>query len=169
MTTASVSAFTDYPDSVMRPVQVLSFDGNKYAQVRHADGREESVKAGYVYADSTTRRHLNDLQWHVLAGGQRHTYKRRLRKTTYRLAGTDVNNHEGMYFEEVEYDTKAAAVRAAAVAAAAHDEEVLVLATVRTHNSTSFNCREIVVTPQGLAFELRRHLHQKYLRGYGKR
>lgn len=169
MTRTITSAFTDYPDGTMRPVTLLDFDGNKYATVRHEDGSEDSVKFGYIYSDPETRRHLGRIHWHVLAGGKRHNYKRRQRKTTYRLHYSEGHDAQRPAYEGLTFRSLQSALAYAAPKAAGHGAEVFVFATVRAHDVSRFNCRQYVVTPQGEAFELRRRRHQKFVYGYGRR
>lgn len=166
---SSFSAFTDYPDGTMRQVALLGFDGNKYATVRHADGSEASVKRGYVYADAHTKRRVSAVHWHVLAGGQRHTYKRRRRKTTYRLLSSDGHGSQRRDYEALSFGTLQGALQQAHLSASEHGEDVFILADVVAHNSSTFGRRLIVMTPRGEAYEKRRRRHVKYLMGWGRR
>ena len=162
-------AFTDYPDRIMRPVMLLSYDNNKYATVLFEHGREDSIKTGYIYADPSTKRPVAAIHWHVLGGGTRRSYKRRNRTTTYRLQSSDGYSSQRAPYEDKTYRCKAAAVQAAAHYAVASQEDVWVFGSTYAHNRMVINETHIVVRVSGDAFELRRRRVQKYLLGYGKR
>ena len=66
----NITAWTDYPfndePSRIRHVQVLCYDGDKYATVRDLDtGEIEHVKAGYLYRRAERVRILRDVEDHI--------------------------------------------------------------------------------------------------------
>lgn len=65
-----ITCWTDYPfngePSRIRHVQVLAYDGDKYATVRDLDtGEIEHVKAGYLYRKVEAVRVLRDVEDHI--------------------------------------------------------------------------------------------------------
>lgn len=164
------TAYTDYPDQVVRKVTLLSYDNNKYAHVRFDDGREEQIKTGYIWADPQKTRRIAEVHWHVLGGGSRRTFKRRQRKTTYRLYVLGHYGPEQYEFEDQVFDTQAGAVGVALRNAREIHAEIGVCASTVTRLSSSFNHKEIVCRPDGLAylFPRRNNAQVKYLRGCGK-
>ena len=65
-----ITCWTDYPfndePSRIRHVQVLCYDGDKYATVRDLDtGEIEHVKAGYLYRKAEAVKILRDVEDHT--------------------------------------------------------------------------------------------------------
>ena len=65
-----ITCWTDYPfnggPSRIRHVQVLCYDGDKYATVRDLDtGEIEHVKSGYLYRKPERVRILRDVEDHI--------------------------------------------------------------------------------------------------------
>ena len=65
-----ITCWTDYPfndePSRIRHVQVLCYDGDKYATVRDLDtGEIEHVKAGYLYRKAEAVKILRDVEAHI--------------------------------------------------------------------------------------------------------
>ena len=65
-----ITAWTDYPfndePSRIRHVQVLCYDGDKYATVRDLDtGEIGHVKAGYLYRKAEAVKILRDVEGHT--------------------------------------------------------------------------------------------------------
>jgi hypothetical protein len=71
--------FTEVNGKVVE-VTILSFDNNKRARVRNADGTEESVHRGYIFADPELTRTIPGVNWYVHGGGRRENYKPRLQR-----------------------------------------------------------------------------------------
>ena len=66
----NITCWTDYPfndePSRIRHVQVLCYDGDKYATVRDLDtGEIEHVKAGYLYRKAEAVKILRDVEGHT--------------------------------------------------------------------------------------------------------
>ena len=66
----NITCWTDYPfndePSRIRHVQVLCYDGDKYATVRDLDtGEIEHVKAGYLYRKAEAVKILRDVEEHT--------------------------------------------------------------------------------------------------------
>lgn len=61
-------------------VTILSYDNNKRARVRNADGTEESCHIGYIFADAKLTRAIPYVNWFIHGGGRRENYKPRLRQ-----------------------------------------------------------------------------------------
>ena len=66
----NITCWTDYPfndePSRIRHVQVLCYDGDKYATVRDLDtGEIEHVKAGYLYRKAEAVKILRDVEDHT--------------------------------------------------------------------------------------------------------
>ena len=66
----NITCWTDYPfndePSRIRHVQVLCYDGDKYATVRDLDtGEIEHVKAGYLYRKAEAVKILRDVEEHI--------------------------------------------------------------------------------------------------------
>ena len=66
----NITCWTDYPfndePSRIRHVQVLCYDGDKYATVRDLDtGEIEHVKAGYLYRKAEAVKILRDVEAHT--------------------------------------------------------------------------------------------------------
>lgn len=60
-----MKAYTDYPlqtnpQSNVVEIQVLSYDRNKYATIRH-EGEEEEIKTGYIWKDPELTKRVSDL------------------------------------------------------------------------------------------------------------
>lgn len=65
-----MKAYTDYPlqtnpTSSVVEIEVLSYDRNKYAGVRH-DGEEEEIKTGYIYKDPACTKLFPKIHWVLL-------------------------------------------------------------------------------------------------------
>lgn len=65
-----MKAYTDYPletnpTSGVVEIEVLSYDRNKYAGVRH-DGEEEEIKIGYIYKDPACTKTFANIHWLLL-------------------------------------------------------------------------------------------------------
>lgn len=160
MTKLRSAAFTNYFGDVL-PVQILSFDNNKYAKIKKPDGSIDEVKAGYIWADAAMTRRVRLVDWHVLGGGSRKTFQKRQRRTTYYV-----------YFEDEpvrRYSSKASALKVASVLAtrvrtgdgvAVTSEQVFRLG----NNVCYFDCfaSGLVLQSKGPKQPV------KYLRGYGK-
>lgn len=164
------SAYTDYPDGIVRHVTLLSYDNNKLAHVRFEDGREDHIKAGYLRADAGLTRPIAAIHWHMLGGGNRRAFKRRQRKTTYRLYVSDPLETQGYNFEERVFSSKAQALQVALRHARELQSDISVCASTVCRQSAYFNHREVLCRPDGLAYVVpgRANSAAKYLRGYGK-
>ena len=91
--------YTDYPlvfdkdgepvHGIIYEVKVLSFDGNKYATVKHDTLGEHEVKLGYIHPDIELQRRI---PWRVvkqMEGLSLKHLKRRFSKTTYEVAHSE--------------------------------------------------------------------------------
>lgn len=66
----TMKAYTNYPlqtnpTSSVVEIEVLSYDRNKYAGVRH-DGEEEEIKTGYIYKDAELTKRFAEIEWYLL-------------------------------------------------------------------------------------------------------
>jgi len=159
------------------PVEILSYDGNKYVEVRLPDGTVEEIKRGYICADEAMTRAIPAINWHILEGGTRRSYRPRVKLTTYYVR-IPRDKREG---DRPEFKTKAEAVAFGVRAAKLYGEEIEVWCEFKSKWRFSSGSRFVVCCPSGAAVQFsmegrRRHteggermLQGNYMRGYGKR
>ena len=158
-TPRTVAAFTNYFMSV-QPITVLRFDGNKYTRITKADGTEDEIKAGYIFANADCTRRLSGLTWHTLEGRRRETYHPRKRKTTYAL-----DDSSG---EQRKFSSKASAVHAGFCLANATGQEVDIMQITKTTRSSRYAGQELICVPRIGVVQRTPSLVNKWLRGKGK-
>jgi hypothetical protein len=166
------TAYTNYPSGEsVRRVALLRYDGNKYTSVRFEDGSEDEIKRGYLFRNPELTRAIPDIQWHLLNGGTRRNYKRRMRKTQFTVFPMDRSLAPASGLDDPKFDTQARAVAYAIRLAKESGHVYEVYAAVNTRNSFFGGQRIIECRPNGDAAVHHtnlRHRAPKYLRGYGK-
>lgn len=158
----TIAGFTNYFTGLapVLPVEVLEFDNNKYAKVRLPDGSEDSVKAGYLFANKECSRRFPDIVWFQLGGGARHEYHARKRKTEYLVYADCL---PGPLF----LGTKAKAVSLAVRLAQKIGAQTEVIKRYRDMKRSRHGVEVIICTEDNLAFETASGT-PKYMRGHGK-
>lgn len=160
--------YSNYFGETPVPVEILSYDNNKYAEVKLPSGEVESVKRGYIYADAQLTRRIAEPNWFILGGGSRKDYHKRHRKTIYNFFHPDEDLSARIFA------TKKAAVASAMQVAKLLDMEVQVSVDEYNKNSSVFGHRFLICTPEGHVLQYRNKgnrrglLQPSYMRGYGK-
>lgn len=145
-------------------VEILSYDNDKYVQVRLPSGDERSIKRGYIYADSALSRRIAGINWHILGGGCRKDFHPRQRKTTFFVDDSDFGVSGRRNFKN-----KIDAVRFAVRRAKNTGLDVDVFVTRTTKGYYKYSGPTIHCTADGLAFEFKsRTSGASFLRGFGK-
>ena len=158
---------------VATPIEILSYDNNKYAEVRLPSGEETEIKTGYIYADEALTRHFKEVDWFVLGGGKRQNFRPRLRERRHFVR---VPRNGQPYKKEPEYQSKAKAVLHGLRLAKELNEDIEVWTELRTKYSWSSGVQFVVCTPYGHAIQYkmegrrrrRGFLQGNYMRGHGK-
>lgn len=158
------------------PIDILSYDGNKYVRVRRPDGRVEEIRRGYICADAAMTRAIPAINWHILEGGNRRDYRPRMKLTSYYVR-IPRDKRKG---DIPEFKTKAEAVAFGVRAAKLYGEEIEVWCELKSNWSFSSGSRFVVCCPSGAAVQYNRDgrrrymegedqmLQGNYMRGYGK-
>lgn len=167
MTKLISKAFTSYFGRVT-PVDILSYDNNKYVQVQLPGGDTVEVKRGYLFANAELSRPIPQVNWFIHGGGSRRNYRPHVRHTSYLLWATGA---QGV----VRFSCKSRAVACAIALAAARQEVVPVVARRSTESrgrcSSTYGGTRIECFPNGVAMQhsgRSRVRGPKYLRGFGK-
>lgn len=154
-------------------VDILSYDGDKYATVRLPSGKVDVVKKGYLCADAAMSRPIAAINWHILAGGKREDYRPRVRSSRH-VVRLSRDRHPGKL---PSFKNKADAVAYAVRAAQQFGEEIQVWLDKHTKRGFSSGLQFVVCYPSGHAVQYnmegsrrrRGWLSGNYMRGYGKR
>ncbi len=160
--------YTDYPlyaheygeIAPVRQVLLVSYDNDKYVQVRFIEDQEDRVlKAGYLHPDEACKRYFSRIEMFLLGGGDRKFFRPRKRRTTWARDQSVASFHE---FDCID-DAKRWAL---SIAKAARRAITIVPHTEHSGNSGSSwgsDNREITVYPDGTFIKWkRRNCQGKY-------
>jgi hypothetical protein len=152
--------FTNYFGDTPMPIEILSYDNNKYVRIRKPSGEEDEIKRGYIYADEKFTRRIPEINWFILGGGKRMNYRPRKSATVW---DASVDG------KRLKFDTKKKAVAVTTALAKARNEEIEIWCIFEGNHSWSQGFPIITCTDRGQAYQHdNRKRIQKYLRGYGK-
>jgi hypothetical protein len=121
MTTKPILGWTDYPlyeheagqRCPTRLVEILSYDNNKYAKVRHlVDGHVVEVKTGYIFKNPVLTKNFPIFTWYLLGGGKRKNWRPREKKTTWVFYGGPNSCQNANRFDTLQKALRAALVHA---------------------------------------------------------
>jgi hypothetical protein len=161
--------YTDYYGNEPVRVTVLSYDNNKYAKVQLPSGLIDEIKTGYIYADLAMTRQIAEINWHILGGGKRNTYRARVSHSEFCVysenKARDINKLR----------SKRQAVTVATRLARALGHPVEVSATVSKGRSMTWGHLTVTCYPDGQAVQYKSSRRNQdgfiigsYLRGFGK-
>lgn len=155
------------------PVEILSYDNNKYATVRLPNGETTEIKTGYIYKDEKLTIHLRNIDWFVLGGGNRKYYKARERSNEFFV------KIEGK--KERILKNRADAIALCSRQARITGEETEIWVSIRRKgNNRSYSVSGMLSFECGVAGDVvkyhqrhkrrgrQKHMDPVYLRGYGK-
>ena len=152
--------FTNYFGDTPTPIEILSYDNNKYVKVRLPSGEETEIKRGYIYRDEKLTRRIPAINWHILGGGKRMNYRPRKSLTRWDV---QVNG------KRIKFATKREAVEFTMPHAKALGENLEIWSVVERNHFWGMGDIVITCTPNGHAYQhQQRNRIQKYMRGYGK-
>lgn len=144
MTKLITTGFTNYFGDVV-PIEILSYDNNKYVEVRKPDGSIESIKRGYIRRDAKMTRDIPEINWFVYCGGDRKNFHKRKRKTTFLVMAPDEPNHV--------FSKKAKSISYAIAAAKRLGQTVTVLGCRVSKGHSCYGFCSIECGSDGLAFQ----------------
>lgn len=168
--------FTETDGKVVE-VTILGYDNNKRARVRNADGTEESVHRGYIFADEKLTRNIADVNWFIHGGGSRKNYKPRTlgrKPPEFSVYDSDTGRVQPRGSKTHPFRNKAAVV-AYSSSLARRTNAVIEVASQSRSNRSKLGWTELVCYPSGHVLQYGGRLRRprgdvyKYLRGYGRR
>lgn len=168
--------FTEVDGQVVE-VTILSYDNNKRARVRNANGTEESVHRGYIFADAKLTRTIAEVNWFIHGGGSRKDYKPRTRNRKppeFSLYDSETGRVQPRGSKSHPFVNKAAVV-AYGSSLARRTNKVVEVASQSRSNRWKLGWTELVCYPSGHVVQYGGRLQRprgdvfKYLRGYGRR
>ena len=152
-------------------IQILSYDGDKYYNVKCEDGSIKAVKRGYITKDIDGTKFFNRKFWFILSGGDSRKFKPKSTKTEYRIC-TDK-------YDDYIFGNKQEAIRIGISEAERLGEEVFIFDNRTIENNycyrSSSGSLQLYVNQHGQAYQYsvghsRRYQSNyiKYLKGFGK-
>jgi hypothetical protein len=152
--------FTNYFGDTPMPIEILSYDNNKYVRIRKSTGEEDEIKRGYIYADEKLTRRIPQINWFILGGGKRLNYRPRKSLTVWDVSVDG---------KRLKFSTKKEALRVTSALAIARNEELEIWGIYEDNRSWSHGEPILTCMPTGLIYQQgSRKRDAKYQRGYGK-